>query len=67
MEPVEETIKFKKPRKVKVQPEDRKQNKWSIHVKQYCIDNDMKYRDALRSDDCKSKYKKKLNFSKDIV
>lgn len=58
MEPVKETIKIKKPRNVKVQPEDRKQNKWSIHVKKYCIDNDMKYRDALRSDDCKSKYKK---------
>ena len=51
MEPVKETIKIKKPRNVKVQPEDRKQNKRSIHVKQYCIDNDMKYRDALRSDD----------------
>jgi len=58
METVKESIKIKKPRNVKVQPEERKQNKWSAHVKQYCIDNDIKYRDALRSDDCKSKYKK---------
>ena len=56
MEPVKESIK--KPRKIKVQPQDRKPNKWSEHVKQYCSENDIKYRDALRSNDCKEKYKK---------
>jgi hypothetical protein len=58
MEPIKESIKIKKPRNVKIQPEDRKQNKWSEHVKQYCTDNDIKYRDALRSEDCKKKYRK---------
>ena len=56
MEPIKESIKIKKPRNVKVQPEDRKQNKWIEHVKKYCADNAMKYRDALRSEDCKGKY-----------
>jgi hypothetical protein len=49
-------VKEKKPRKVNVQPHERKLNKWSEHVKQYCTDNDIKYRDALRSEDCKKKY-----------
>ena len=57
MEPVKESIK--KPRNIKIQPQDRKPNKWSEHVKQYCSDNKVKYRDALRSEDCKIKYKKK--------
>ena len=56
MEPVKESIK--KPRNIKVQPQDRKPNKWSEHVKQYCSDNAMKYRDALRDENCKLKYKK---------
>lgn len=51
-------VKEKKPRKVNVQPQDRKPNAWSVHVKQYCADNKVKYRDALRSEDCKEKYKK---------
>ena len=56
MEPVKESIK--KPRNIKVQPQDRKPNKWSEHVKQYCSDNAMKYRDAVRDENCKLKYKK---------
>ena len=59
MEPVKS---IKKPRVVKVQPIDRKPNKWSDHVKKYCVDNDMKYRDALRSEDCKTKYSKSKVF-----
>ncbi len=54
MEPVKESIK--KQRNIKVQPQDRKPNKWSEHVKQFCSYNAMKYRDALRSEDCKGKY-----------
>ena len=53
-----EPVKEKKPRKVNVQPQDRKSNKWSEHVKQYCSDNKIKYRDALRDENCKLKYKK---------
>ncbi len=53
-----EPVKEKKPRKVNVQPHERKLNKWSEHVKQYCADNKVKYRDALRSEDCKTKYRK---------
>ena len=62
MEPVKETKKIKKPRNVKVQPEDRKQNKWSIHVKKYCIDNDMKYIEMLYDLTIASQSIKKIKF-----
>ena len=40
-------------------PSERKPNTWSSHVKQYCEDNNVKYRDALRTPECKTAYYKK--------
>ena len=40
-------------------PSERKPNTWSSHVKQYCEDNNVKYRDALRATECKDAYYKK--------
>ena len=37
-------------------PSERKPNTWSSHVKQYCEDNNVKYRDALRTPECKTSY-----------
>ena len=52
----------RKPRKVNrklTDPSDRKVNVWSSHVKQYCVDNNVKYRDALRNQECRDSYYKK--------
>ena len=37
-------------------PSERKPNTWSSHVKQYCEDNNVKYRYALRANECKEAY-----------
>ena len=45
----------KKKKVVKI-PKIKRENPWSSHVKKFCIENNMKYRDALRSDECKKQY-----------
>ena len=50
-------------RKVK-SPSERKPNTWSSHVKQYCEDNNVKYREALRATEYKTEYYKKKNCSR---
>ena len=42
-----------------IAPSDRKPNTWSSHVKQYCVEDNVKYRDALRTPECKTEYYKK--------
>lgn len=36
---------------------ERHENTWVTHVKNYCKENNIKYRDALRDENCKETYK----------
>lgn len=36
---------------------ESKPNAWTNHVKSYCIENGISYREALRSDECKKLYR----------
>lgn len=57
-----EQVKVKKsraPKKVVEKVAKVKQmNPWALHVKNYCIEHNVKYRDALRSEECKGLYRK---------
>ena len=54
-----DTPKQRQPNRKLKSPSERKPNTWSSHVKQYCEDNNVKYRDALRTPECKTAYYKK--------
>ena len=54
-----DTPKQRQPNRKLKSPSERKPNTWSSHVKQYCEDNNVKYRDALRTPECKTEYYKK--------
>ena len=54
-----DTPKQRQPNRKLKSPSERKPNTWSSHVKQYCEDNNVKYRDALRATECKEAYHKK--------
>lgn len=54
-------VKVKKtrvPKPKEPKPKEPKMNAWTHHVKNYCIEHDIKYRDAMRSEECKSLYHK---------
>ena len=59
-----DTPKQRQPNRKLKSPSERKPNTWSSHVKQYCEDNNVKYRDALRTPECKAEYYKKTLFKK---
>jgi len=43
-------------------------NKWIEHVKTYATENGLSYKDALKSEDCKNKYKStKVDSKEEIV
>ena len=48
--------------KVKVvlseEPETKKSSKWIEHVKEYSKQNNISYKESLKSEKCKSSYKK---------
>ena len=54
MEEPNETPKIMEPKKIK---KDRQENTWVTYVKEYCKKHDIKYRDALRDENCKTQYK----------
>ena len=51
--------KQRQPNRKLKSPSERKPNTWSSHVKQYCEDNNVKHRDALRTQACRETYYKK--------
>lgn len=58
MEPVK-VIKTKNESEnpVESKAKESKPNAWTNHVKSYCIENGISYREALRSDECKKLYR----------
>lgn len=54
---IQDTLKVKKPREPNEPKKEPKANAWTHHVKNYCIEHGMSYRDALRSDECKKLYR----------
>ena len=60
------TPKQRKPNRKVKSPSERKPNTWSSHVKRYCEDNNVKYRDALRATECKEAYYKKKKLFKKL-
>ena len=61
-----DTPKQRQPNRKLKSPSERKPNTWSSHVKQYCEDNNVKYRDALRTPECKTSYYIKKNCSRKL-
>ena len=59
--PTQRRLPQRQPNRKLKSPSERKPNTWSSHVKQYCEDNNVKYRDALRATECKEAYHKKKN------
>jgi len=49
--------KSKKTKKTKKTKKSGKTNKWIMHVKKYARDHNINYMEALKSSDCKKKYK----------
>ena len=47
----------KTPKAPKEPKKEPKGNAWTHHVKNYCVEHGVAYRDALRSEECKKMYR----------